>query len=196
MVLQPVADLLNHSPDGYCTGTFDLRHFTVTTTRAHAPGDEIFIRYGTHGGDFMLVEYGFSPPRASNPWDETCLDAYLCHRFSASQRANLKEVGFWGKYMLDADTACYRTQIAVRSLILPEEKWRAVLDGERDEDEDQEAVNRELLRILMAYERDLKSTLAEIDEVKQGEPVMRESLRQRWVQIGELVLMAISRLQG
>ncbi|KAI9163492.1 Ribosomal lysine N-methyltransferase set11 [Paramyrothecium foliicola] len=195
MVLQPVADLLNHSPNG-CTVSFNPRRFCVTTTRPHAAGDEIFIRYGTHTSDFLLVEYGFSLPCAANPWDETCLDAYLCPRFTAAQKAQLEDVGFWGKYMLDAETACYRTQIALRMLVLHEDRWRDVLEGIRDEDADQDAVDKELLKVLWAYDRDITSTLIALEDVTEGEDIMKDSLKDRWVQVQDLVGMAISRLDG
>ncbi|KAH7309811.1 hypothetical protein B0I35DRAFT_482550 [Stachybotrys elegans] len=196
MVLQPVADLLNHSPEGYCVGNFGSDFFTITTTRDHAAGEEIFIRYGTHAGDALLVEYGFSPASATNRWDETCLDRYLCPRFKAPQKAKLEEVGFWGKYMLDAETACYRTHVAIRMLVLPEDLWWAVLDGARDEDEDQALVNKELLRVLRDYEKDLLSTLAAVDKLEAGTEEMRDSLRERWLQVGDLIVKAISKLQA
>ena len=47
MVLQPVADLFNHSPDG-CTGSFRADAFAITAWRAYEPGEEVFIRYGAH----------------------------------------------------------------------------------------------------------------------------------------------------
>ncbi|KAJ3481189.1 hypothetical protein NLG97_g7885 [Lecanicillium saksenae] len=48
MVLQPVADLFNHSPTGWCAGAFNEDAFTITTQEAHEPGQELFIKYGSH----------------------------------------------------------------------------------------------------------------------------------------------------
>jgi hypothetical protein len=194
MVLQPVADLLNHSPDG-CTVGFDDRFFTITTTHAYERGDELFIRYGAHPNDFLLVEYGFTLPTGQNPWDETALDPYLCPLFSRHQRDRLEEAGFWAGYKLDAETVCYRTQIALRMLFLSEIAWRAVLDGERDEDVDKAAAEGELVKVLRRCEGHVRETIARVDAATEGSHEMRHTLRQRWLQIDKLVDMALSRLE-
>ncbi|PNY23577.1 Ribosomal lysine N-methyltransferase set11, partial [Tolypocladium capitatum] len=196
MALQPVADLFNHSPDGCCSVAFDQADFTITTTRAHAPGDELFIRYGPHSNDFLLVEYGFTMGRGSNPWDETCLDPYLCPAFSAPQRRRLADAGFWEGYMLDARTACYRSQTALRMLCVTPRQWQAALDGARDEDRDEDAIDAELIKVLRRYEEDIRGRMADVDRTDAGTEDMRSSLRSRWVQIQDLVVTAISRLQN
>lgn len=197
MVLQPVADLFNHAPTGWCAGAFDEAAFTITTTADHAEGQELFIKYGSHGNDFLLVEYGFTLPPPLNPWDETCLDPYLCPALiAAGQRTRLEEAGFWGKYMLDRETACYRTHVALRALCLTPLQWQAVLDGERDEDRDQHLVDEELVRVLERYEADVAGKVAEVEEATAGDELSQESLRDRWVQIRELVVGTRHRLQG
>lgn len=210
MALQPVADLFNHSPEGHCDVTADDHAFTFTTTRVHKPGEEVFIRYGPHGNDKLLIEYGFtlSPPpslpkpthteepaAAANPWDETSLDTYLCPSFSALQKEHLQAAGFWESYMLDSQTACYRTHVALRMICLPLWHWQDVLDGIRDEDEDKPAIDAELLKVLKQYEADICSTLREVEETTAGDDGMRASLRNRWLQIQELVEKSIEKLQ-
>ncbi|CAH0019210.1 unnamed protein product [Clonostachys rhizophaga] len=194
MVLQPVADLFNHSPDG-CSVAFGHKGFQITTTHAHKAGDELFIRYGSHSNDFLLVEYGFTIPSPENPFDETALDPYLCPRFTPAQKELLEEEGFWTGYMLDSQTACYRTQTALRLLCLPEWQWRAVLDGQRDEDEDGALVDAELLKLLRKYEKDARATVTEIDQLdKVGEDESRRLLRERWIEIRQLIDTNAARL--
>ncbi|KAG5981045.1 hypothetical protein E4U54_006694, partial [Claviceps lovelessii] len=198
MVLQPVADLFNHAPDGtlaLCHVVFNEDCYTFTTSRSCKDGEELFIRYGPHSNDFLLVEYGFALPSGLNKWDEVGLDPYMCPLFMAQQKHTLDEAGFWGKYMLDAETPCYRTQTALRLLCLSEPQWRAVLDGQRDEDEDAEAVNRELLKVLRRCEKDVKSKVMDLDRCAAGDEEMTDRLRQRWLQIKELVASNMSRLQ-
>lgn len=196
MVLQPVADLFNHSPNG-STVSYNDKFFTITTTRAHCPGDELFIKYGPHANDFLLVEYGFTLPPPLNPWDETCLDPYLCPALiAARQKDRLEEAGFWGKYMLDAETACYRTHVALRTLCLTPLQWQAVLDGERDEDRDKARVDAELVQVLKKYETDIREKLAEVEKMTAGEELSREVLVDRWLQIKELVVGTIRRLES
>ncbi|EGX90003.1 SET domain protein [Cordyceps militaris CM01] len=196
MVLQPVVDLFNHAPTGFCAGAFDDAAFTITTQAAHAAGEELFIKYGSHGNDFLLVEYGFTLPPPTNGWDETSLDAYLCPSLTAAgQRATLEEAGFWGRYMLDRETACYRTHVALRTLCLTPLQWRAVLDGERDEDRDKGRVDAALAAVLRRYEADIVARLGDVEASTAGEPRSRESLRDRWAQIQELVVGTRRRLE-
>ncbi|TWU74643.1 hypothetical protein ED733_002895 [Metarhizium rileyi] len=193
MVLQPVADLFNHSPDG-CRVAFDDASFTITTTHSVSRGDELFIRYGSHSNDFLLVEYGFTLPGSANPWDEICLDEYLCPLFTRRQRAALEEAGFWGRYMLDSETACYRTHTALRMRCCSYTQWRDVLDGLRDEDVDRDAVGDELVRVLRKCENDVQNKLSKLETCTAGNGVARRGLRDRWLQMGDLVVATIARL--
>lgn len=193
MVLQPVADLFNHSSTG-CAAAFNAEGFTITTSVVYKEGEEIFLRYGAHSNDFLLVEYGFTIPSPENQFDETSLDAYLLPKFTAAQKERLQDEGFWAGYMIDSKTTCYRTQTALRLLCLSEWQWRAVLDGERDEDEDQGVVNKELLKVLKRYEKDARGMLSTIDDAEEGDEEMKRSLRERWIQIRELIDMAASRI--
>ncbi|KAL7790763.1 SET domain-containing protein [Trichoderma ceciliae] len=196
MALQPVADLFNHTPEGYCTAAFDDRFFTFTTTRTHQPGEEVFIRYGPHANDMLLVEYGFTLPSSLNPWDETCLDPYICPSLTAAQKDHLQAAGFWEKYMLDSQTACYRTHVALRMLCLPLRQWQDVLDGVRDEDEDRLLIDAALLKVLAKYNSDITGSLEQLSGSSAGEEEMRGSLTDRWLQIRQLVTAATSRLQS
>ncbi|KAK3500743.1 hypothetical protein B0T13DRAFT_527126 [Neurospora crassa] len=83
MVLQPVADLFNHTSydpsaeetEGNrktCSVAFSPTAFTITTTRPYAAGEEVYICYGNHSNDFLLIEYGFLFDE--NVWDEVCID--------------------------------------------------------------------------------------------------------------------------
>lgn len=153
----------------------------------------MFIRYGSHSNDFLLVEYGFTLPRGLNTFDEVCLDPYLCPRLSPAQRDALDARGFWAGYMLDAETACYRTQVALRVLCLAPAAWPDVLEGTRDEGEDQEVVDRQLLRVLRRYSSDVDGVRARVNDVSVGD-VMRNTLRDRWQQIAEMVDGAIDRI--
>ncbi len=195
MALQPVADLFNHSPNG-CSVAFTTSNFTITTTvPTPEAGQEMFIRYGLHSNDFLLVAYGFTLPHRLNTFDEVCLDAYLLPLFSPRQKDVLESRGFWGRYMLDADTACYRTQVALKVLCLPEHTWLDVLDGERDEDEeaDLELVDGQLLKVLRKYAADIREVRDKVNDASVGD-VMRNILRERWEQISDLVETAITRI--
>lgn len=195
MILQPIADLLNHSSHG-CSVSYDEREFTVTTVREHQAGEELFISYGAHSNDRLLVEYGFMLAPVSNPWDEVCIDPYIIPELlAANLKENLTELDYWANYMIDDDTACYRTEIALRALLLTPHQLQDVLDGQRDEDLDRESVDRKLLAITRACDGEIDKQLAELVDCSAGTAPMRNMLSTRWKQIQKIVRANITRLE-
>jgi hypothetical protein len=71
-----------------------------------------------------------------------------------------------------------------------------VLDGERDEDRDKARVDAELVQVLKRYEADIQEKLVELEKMTAGEELSREVLMDRWLQIKELVVGTIKRLDG
>uniref|UniRef100_K3WKR8 SET domain-containing protein n=1 Tax=Globisporangium ultimum (strain ATCC 200006 / CBS 805.95 / DAOM BR144) TaxID=431595 RepID=K3WKR8_GLOUD len=67
--LIPFFDWFNHADNGdECVHGFDPQHgFTVHTTRAYEPGEQLCITYGHHGNTRLLRNYGFTLP--TNPHD-------------------------------------------------------------------------------------------------------------------------------
>ena len=128
--LQPVADLFNHAARG-CKVAFDDESYTISTNSTFARGDEIPICYGRHSNDFLLVEYGFILDGGTNEWDEVSLDDVMLPRLRkpASRKRDLEEAGFWGKYMLDSETVCFRTQVALRNLAVQGSTWLNFAEG-------------------------------------------------------------------
>ncbi|KAK3693789.1 hypothetical protein B0T22DRAFT_496444 [Podospora appendiculata] len=197
MVMQPVADLFNHTDDARSAAVqFDAAAFTVTARREYAAGDEVCISYGRHSNDFLLAEYGFV--LAHNRWDEACLDDAVLPRLSRRQRELLDEVGFLGNYMLDASTVCYRTQVALRLLCVPLPVWRSYVDGAADgggggagagdEDAQQDEVDALLVEILREYSERIEDTLETVEAMDDvGQAGHREMLCMRWRQIRRLV---------
>lgn len=193
MVLQPVADLFNHSSSG-CGVSFDDAHFTITTDRAYATGEEVFICYGRHGNDFLLVEYGFVLD--SNKWDEVGLDELILPELTQRQKDYLDEAGFLGKYVLDAETVCYRTQVALRILCLSLRDWRRFVAGEDDGEARQDKVDDLLVSILRKYIERIEGVLKSLGSSEVGETCPREMLSRRWRQIVKLVDKTIVRLES
>ncbi|RDA89385.1 hypothetical protein CP532_6154 [Ophiocordyceps camponoti-leonardi (nom. inval.)] len=201
MALVPVADLFNHSPDKEqsCSVTFDKEGYAFVTSRSYDPGEEVFICYGHHSNDALLVEYGFTlgEEGEGNPYDETCLDAYLCPLFSPAQSLRLEESGFWERYMLDAGTPCYRTITALRICCLPPHHWSDILDGSRDEDWDRLVVDARLRPLLAKYETDIRRQLILIDDLDdEAHAEQKASLRSRCVAVQNILLANIARMQS
>lgn len=178
LALIPAADLLNHSSSG-CRETFSSRGLTIAADREYPADTEIHICYGRHGNDFLLTEYGFllSP----NEWDEVNLDDVLLPFLSEDQKEKLRDLGFLGRWVLDARTpGCFRTQVALR--VLKGVDTGRFLRGE-ETDEAQRAVDVFFDEILAGY---LEKIEAVVNEV-QGLGPEGEVLAGRWRQIGELV---------
>jgi hypothetical protein len=200
MVLQPVADLFNHADTG-CAVAFTGAGggFTVTADRPYAAGEEVYICYGKHTNDFLLVEYGFLLETPNqNRWDEVCLDEAVLPSLSGARRELLDEMGFLGNYVLDAGTVCYRTQVAVRLLCVSPGEWeRLVHEGEDGGEALQEEVDRLLVGMLRRYRGTVEGRVQEIEGlVGVGLPCQREVLCTRWRQIGRLVEQTIERLES
>ncbi|KAL8350996.1 hypothetical protein RB601_000849 [Gaeumannomyces tritici] len=215
MVLQPVADLFNHATGGGCCPVaFGDADFTVRSGAAHEAGAELSICYGNHSNDFLLAEYGFvldgDGDGGGNRFDEVCLDDVLLPRLSARQRDLLEARDFLGNYALDRQTACYRTEVALRLLTCcpPSSSssssstaaWEAFVDGgEGGEGRQKEAADR-LLRDLLAEHRRgvVRGRLAALEGARMaavGTAAQRGLLATRWRQIDGLLGAAIQRLE-
>ncbi|CZR58438.1 uncharacterized protein PAC_08330 [Phialocephala subalpina] len=199
MALNPFADYFNHSSVG-CHVSLTTSGYTISTNRLYSKGEEVFISYGNHSNDFFLTEYGFILPgveeEAGNEWDEVLLDDYILPLLSSEKKERLKDAGFWGKYILDGREVCYRTQVALRAQCLSARKWQRFVDGSDDGDEDEEAVNEVLLKVLKRYKKDADKTAKQVRAIKDGEANHRDTLARRWKQISNLLQRAINRIQS
>ena len=146
MILCPLIDLFNHSSDSTsaCVVTHDNSGFTVQKAYSSQEGDdeEIFVSYGPHNNDFLLVEYGFILPDKVNLNDSISLDSVILPRLSEEQRRQLDAKGYLGKYTLFSPASndgkadvCWRTEVVARLGILSEEDWYGLVDGLFDEDD-------------------------------------------------------------
>ncbi|KAL1876290.1 hypothetical protein Daus18300_002918 [Diaporthe australafricana] len=208
MALQPVADLFNHTDQGGCHVAFDhADSFTFRTTRPYEKGDEVHISYGSHSNDFLLVEYGFVLAR--NHWDEVCLDEVILAALTKRQKDELEDVGFLGNYVLDNDTVCHRTQVALRQMAvtgrhggLPIDEWRKFVSGLDDGEKSQARVDELMVGLLEKCEATIKATEKELRRLRfqeeDGDEDMNESRREtllrRWGQIRGLITATIERL--
>ncbi|KAI0119770.1 SET domain-containing protein [Daldinia grandis] len=193
MCLQPVADLFNHTDDGGCNVAFDSEGFSIKATRAYAQGDEVKICYGRHSGDFLLVEYGFVMDE--NRWDEILLDEVVLSRLSERQKERLEEFGFLGKYILDRETVCHRTQVAARLLCCGVREWKRFVDGIDDGERSQQNADRLVLELLREQRNLAEKRMSEARSLDVGEPQQKEIIIKRWKQIQDLVDMNIARLE-
>ncbi|KOS23266.1 Ribosomal N-lysine methyltransferase set11 [Escovopsis weberi] len=88
LALVPVADLFNHSEAGSRVQATSEGGYLVTTDKAYKKGEEVFITYGSHPNDYMLVEYGFILDH--NKHDEVHLDDIIMPKLDEGQRVELE----------------------------------------------------------------------------------------------------------
>ncbi|KAI0803545.1 SET domain-containing protein [Xylaria sp. FL0064] len=193
MALQPIADLFNHADEGGCNVAFGGDGFVFRATTPYRKGEEIKICYGRHGNDFLLVEYGFV--MAENCWDETLLDDVVLERLDAAQKERLEEAGFLGGYVLDRDTVCHRTQVALRLLCCKVGEWMRFVNGTDDGEASQRAVDTLLLELLREYATRIDGTIEQVGRVEVGYEEQTDMLVERWKQIRRLLETRIASLE-
>jgi hypothetical protein len=212
----PFMDYFNHSDVG-CDPQSDSKGYSVTADREYKAGEEVFVSYGPHTNDFLLLEYGFILD--SNRNDAIPLDHLLLPLLSSDQAAALKEDGFHGNYTLftKEPTICHRTQAVLRLLLLDNRRYSAFVGGDDDGSKDQARVHDYLAGILTKYSRQIIDILDELDQLEvqsSGEEANkrrstvtrgerrsskaehRDVLVGRWKQIRDIVNTAIDALRA
>ncbi|KAF2741527.1 SET domain-containing protein [Polyplosphaeria fusca] len=199
----PFMDYFNHTTIG-CDPTHDSKGYQVTADRAYAAGSEIYVSYGAHTNDLLLVEYGFVLD--DNASDAVLLDHLLLPLLDERQMAVLRDDGFWAKYMVTATApwTCHRTQAVVRLLVLPAARYSAFVAGTDDGGAEQEMVNKYLLNLMTKYSREVMEIVDEVEGLvvgvdEGGERVVGEQknvLLRRWKQIRDIVNAAVRGLGG
>jgi len=193
LAIIPYADYFNHGDAG-CKVQYSPFEYEITADRPYQKGQEVHISYGNHSNDFLLVEYGFV--LEENQWDQIDLDEVLTPLFSTAQTSILKEEGFWRNFVLDRETVCYRTKVAVRLLCMPLKRWRSSLaTGFEDDDKYQAAMNALLLEVFDSYLARVNEGIQEVNAIDCSLFPQGDTLRRRWAQIFLLVSTAISRIK-
>jgi hypothetical protein len=174
LCLLPAADLFNHSIGGCKVTWWDDEGYVITTDRTYHRGEELFISYGEHSNDFLLVEYGFLIPQ--NPYDEVGLDEVIMPKLGKAQQDALAQQGFLGDYKFHTNTGpCVRTQAAISQ----------IQEHKLPNAENQSAtVLGDLLRELLTVSRQMRQRLYGLHI---GETTHRDLLIQRWVQVEHIV---------
>ena len=199
----PLIDYFNHSDNG-CHPEHNSHGYSVTADRSYSAGEEVFVTYGSHTSDFLLVEYGFI--LEGNVHDTLPLDHLLLPLLDKQQVDALKEDGFHGDYTLFGagkdEIVCYRTQAVLRLLVLDSRRYSAFVSGDDDGVRDQARLNEYLADVLTKYSREIVDTLEEVEQLDLGEggdevaEGQRETVVRRWKQIRGIVNKAIDALSS
>ncbi|KAI9849191.1 MAG: hypothetical protein M1838_000268 [Thelocarpon superellum] len=180
MALCPLADHFNHAARG-CSGTFGPDGFSILSDRTYESGEEVCISYGHHSNDLLLVEYGFV--LADNEWDEMRLDHLILPTLTAEQKSQLDAKG---KYVVDRDTVCYRTEVALRLSLVPVNQWIRFVHGTDEGTREQGKVDEAVATLLEQFRAQAWSSLEEIRQRPRDERG-RRALETRWTQVLRLL---------
>lgn len=161
-----------------------------------AAGEEALATYGAHSNDKLLVHYGFvcaSSADQPNIDDDIRLDHLLLPKLSESVRNQLRDVGFLGAYALlpASNELCFKTQVAVRAVLLTCNEWEYfVANGEDLGDDQTPAVRSFMEPLLSAYHTtavDKLKLLASPDMHEDYKEVQVALLETRWMQIRDAI---------
>ncbi|KAL8994906.1 MAG: hypothetical protein Q9169_005242 [Polycauliona sp. 2 TL-2023] len=196
IVMCPFIDLFNHNDSG-CNVHYAPTGYTVTTDKVYDAGDEVYVSYGRHTNDFLLVEYGFV--LASNRWDSTPIDHYLmAHLVKTPLEEQLQRADYIGGYFLDYDGVCHRTQVALQAQILPEHLWNDFVAGRSVDTVEGEHGTQTLVanQVLVPYLQEAEDALERLQtSCKTSASTSHNSNRiliQRWKQIRALLQRALA----
>lgn len=193
LALVPLADYFNHADLG-CKVIFSPTEYVFHADRRYEKGEEIFMSYGNHNNDFLLVEYGFTLDE--NRWDEVSLDEVILPLFSEAQKKTLDNAGFLGSYVLDNQMICHRTRVALSLLCMPLRKWRQFLAGDFDgEDQYKMEVAQITVKGLHALLNAIDEKLQQIPLLEYCHPGQVDMLGKRWDQIRLLLRNAVTKLE-
>ncbi|KAL8967319.1 MAG: hypothetical protein Q9183_002976 [Haloplaca sp. 2 TL-2023] len=219
MVMCPLVDLFNHNDTG-CHVKFEASGYTVISDKDYGmyswvhirlfanlcpseAGDEVFVSYGRHSNDFLLVECEStcnceSRPMAKverkdgfvlekNQWDSTSVDTFVMDACAGTPvEKQLQVAGYLGTsdYTLSQDGICYRTEVAIRAQTLARADWERFIEGidvERLEDDDFNALIQSYL--LMPFRLKAQNAIRMLRNPGKVPPGARRSLIMRWKQI-------------
>ncbi|KAL8862301.1 MAG: hypothetical protein Q9178_001310 [Gyalolechia marmorata] len=172
----PLIDLFNHSETG-CHVRYGPTGYTVSTDGVYDAGDEIYVSYGRHTNDFLLVEYGFV--LNNNRWDSTPVDQCLMtHLVNTPAEERLQQAGYLG------------TQAATRAQFLSEGGWNDFVTG-RDMGDERKTQALVASQVLEPYLREAERTLEWLQTSSRASSMLpyrpRQILIQRWEQIQALL---------
>lgn len=140
----------------------------------------------------LSVTDGFILP--DSPDDEIRLDHVILPRLNASQRSILQDVGYLGGYALDpgANELCFKTQVAVRSVLLTANEWEHYMGSGEDLASDKDTEVIEWLRpALETYAQQADAAVEKLIALRKDESNLAsfESklalLQARWEQVQE-----------
>ncbi|KAF9892501.1 hypothetical protein FE257_001610 [Aspergillus nanangensis] len=199
--LVPWADYFNHADDADCLVKYADEKYTFTATRRYEKGEEIYMSYGAHSNDFLLVEYGFYLDNNHN--DSIYLDDILLRQLSPQERKALASESCLGNFEVTNAGPSTNIEVAACLKYMLRRDWRRYVDGQSTKAFDPNTTIGIINDWISAYLKEstdtidiIQSTLRaehsqEITEPKKWEHDRLHTLLGRWKQIKQLCESAL-----
>ncbi|EED17214.1 conserved hypothetical protein [Talaromyces stipitatus ATCC 10500] len=127
IALVPFADYFNHDDKAPCEVNFNGEYYTFKASRRFEKGEELFISYGSHSNDFLLVEYGFLLD--DNKSDAIFLDDIVLPELATANKKELLSRQLYGDYKVTSSGFCNRTKAAACMKYMTNDQWRDYILG-------------------------------------------------------------------
>ncbi|XP_068122183.1 SET domain-containing protein 4 [Hyperolius riggenbachi] len=200
--LAPFLDLLNHSPAVQVEAAFNekTRNYEIRTKSQYRKYDQVFICYGHHDNQRLLLEYGFVA--ADNPHQSVyvtrdVIQQYLSLTDKQLQKkwSLLHENGFLENLTFGPDGPSWKLLTALRLLCLGAEEflyWKKVLLGSFVSESNERSC-RELVRKLCRHLLEQTSrTLQEVAAWKRDRPANHHVTLAEALRLEELKILQSS----
>ncbi|XP_006126065.2 SET domain-containing protein 4 isoform X2 [Pelodiscus sinensis] len=175
--LAPYLDLLNHSPNVQVKAAFNerTRCYEIRTDSHCRRHEELFICYGPHDNQRLLLEYGFIA--TNNPHSEVYVSAaiLLQHAFLADKQRNmklsiLKDHDLFENLTFGRDGPSWRLLTALKLLCLGADEftyWKKVLLGDIISARNEEKSLNIAAKICLSLIEDTQHVLEKIFQMKK-----------------------------
>ncbi|KAL6086467.1 hypothetical protein STEG23_002726, partial [Scotinomys teguina] len=184
--LAPYLDLLNHSPHVQVKAAFNEKTccYEIRTASRSRKHQEVFICYGPHDNQRLLLEYGFVPfcnPHACVPVPGEMLVKCLppADKQMHKKMSILKDHGFTENLTFGWDGPSWRLLTALKLLCLEAEKftsWKKVLLGEVISDRNEKTSLDAAQRICSDFIKETHAVLHKSYEVPIVSSISERSL--------------------
>ncbi|KAL6230874.1 hypothetical protein BDW75DRAFT_221520 [Aspergillus navahoensis] len=187
----PFADYFNHKDDASCEIIFSGGHYKFQAARPYEKGEEIYMNYGPHSNDFLLVEYGFYLD--DNPSDGVYLDGIILPELTRSEKKELAEMECFGNFEITASGADSSTMAAASIKYMSRQEWRDYVAGVSEMGFDASKTASIIRGWIEVYLRECTTAIASLVEVpkSQEEKDKVELILARWKQIHRLCETAL-----
>ncbi|CAM2096925.1 SET domain-containing protein 4 [Caretta caretta] len=184
--LAPYLDLLNHSPNVQVKAAFNeqTRCYEIRTDSHCRRHEELFISYGPHDNQRLLLEYGFVAINNPQSGVYVSADILLKHLLSADKQRNmklsiLKDHNLLENLTFGRDGPSWRLLTALKLLCLGADEftyWKKVLLGDKISARNEESSLNIAAKICFSLIEETQHILHQISQMKKDKVNLENQL--------------------